>query len=129
MRFTLGFTRTGTRIPWDSAGNPHIAVFGQSGSGKSFFLQGLIEQAAEQGAACIVLDYSQDYGQFAPRKGVCFRQVDVSSPEFNQPSGTLIRQRASRGSTPLVCHPQRLPSGDPRQFFAPTSDGPIPPGS
>ena len=83
MRFTLGFTRTGTRIPWDSAGNPHIAVFGQSGSGKSFFLQGLIEQAAEQGAACIVLDYSQDYNEFAPRKGVCFQQVDVSSPEFS----------------------------------------------
>ena len=73
LRLFLGQTRSGTPVIWSGASNPHIAVSGRSGSGKSYFLKGLLEQAAGQGAACLVLDYSGDFAAYLPPEGIPLR--------------------------------------------------------
>lgn len=82
LRLFLGQTRSGTPVIWSGASNPHIAVSGRSGSGKSYFLKGLLEQAAGQGAACLVLDYSGDFAAYLPPEGIPLRHLDVSDPDF-----------------------------------------------
>lgn len=82
LRLSLGQTRSGTPVTWSGADNPHVAVSGRSGSGKSYFLKGRLEQAAGQGAACLVLDYSGDFAEYHPPEGILFRHLDVSDPDF-----------------------------------------------
>src|SRR5699024_11317917 len=74
--------RAGAPVIWSGADNPHIAVSGRSGSGKSYFLKGLLEQAAQQTATCLVLDYSGDFPGYRPPEGIPFRRLDVSHPDF-----------------------------------------------
>lgn len=78
----LGHTRSGAPAFGDGADNPHLAVLGRSGSGKSYFLKGLVAQAAQQGALCLVLDYSADFRSYIPPKGVLFRRMDTTDPAF-----------------------------------------------
>lgn len=82
LHLTLGRTRAGAPVIWSGADNPHIAVSGRSGSGKSYFLKGLLEQAAQQKATCLVLDYSGDFPGYRPPEGISFRRLDVSHPDF-----------------------------------------------
>ena len=82
LHLTLGRTRAGAPVVWSGADNPHIAVSGRSGSGKSYFLKGLLEQAAQQTATCLVLDYSGDFPGYRPPEGIPFRRLDVSHPDF-----------------------------------------------
>ena len=82
LRLSLGQTRSGTPVTWSGANNPHVAVSGRSGSGKSYFLKYLLEQAARQGAACLTLDYSGDFAGYRPLEGIPFRHLDVSDPDF-----------------------------------------------
>ena len=82
LHLTLGRTRAGAPVIWSGADNPHIAVSGRSGSGKSYFLKGLLEQAAQQKATCLVLDYSGDFPGYRPPEGIPFRRLDVSHPDF-----------------------------------------------
>ena len=82
LHLTLGRTRAGAPVVWSGADNPHIAVSGRSGSGKSYFLKGLLEQAAQQKATCLVLDYSGDFPGYSPPEGISFRRLDVSHPDF-----------------------------------------------
>ena len=82
LHLTLGRTRAGAPVIWSGADNPHIAVSGRSGSGKSYFLKGLLEQAAQQTATCLVLDYSGDFPGYRPPEGIPFRRLDVSHPDF-----------------------------------------------
>lgn len=82
MNLNLGHTRAGRPVTWCNAENPHLSVSGRSGSGKSYFAKGLLEQAAQAGATCIVLDYSRDFAEYTPPYGVTSRRMDVSSPDF-----------------------------------------------
>ena len=82
LRLSLGQTRSGTPVIWSGASNPHIAVSGRSGSGKSYFLRYLLEQAAGQEATCLVVDYSGDFADYSPPEGIPFRHLDVSDPDF-----------------------------------------------
>lgn len=61
LTLDLGCTLSGQKVSLQNADNPHIAVNGKSGSGKSFFLRKLIAQATHQGALCIVFDYTSDF--------------------------------------------------------------------
>lgn len=79
---TVGRTRSGANITVRGGDNPHLAILGRSGSGKSYFLKGLIEQAARQGALCLILDYSADFRRYIPPKGISFRHMDAADPEF-----------------------------------------------
>lgn len=82
MELNLGHARAGNPVIWRNAANPHISVSGRSGSGKSYFVKGLLEQAAQEDATCIVLDYSADFLSYTPPHGVAFKKLDVSDPEF-----------------------------------------------
>lgn len=79
---TVGRTRSGADITVRGGDNPHLAVLGRSGSGKSHFLKGLIEQAAQQGTLCLILDYSADFRRYIPPDGVPFCRIDTTNPEF-----------------------------------------------
>lgn len=83
ISLTLGHRLSGTDMLWSHAVNPHIAVYGQSGTGKSFFLRQLLIQAAQQGALCLVFDYSGDFRNYIPPDGIPFCRIDVSGPDFS----------------------------------------------
>lgn len=98
---SLGRSNSGASVTWTGADNPHIAVSGRSGSGKSYGLKGLLEQAARQGAVCLVLDYSSDFRTCDPPKDVPFRTIDVVEPNFTinplaDPSASGRRSSAQR---------------------------------
>lgn len=79
----LGRSNSGTSVTWAGADNPHAAISGRSGSGKSYFLKGLLEQAARQGASCLVFDYSHDFRHYIPPENVPFQALDVVGSSFN----------------------------------------------
>lgn len=64
------------------ADNLHLAILGRSGSGKSYFLRGLIEQAAQQGALCMVLDCSTDFQKYSSPNDTPFQRINVTDPAF-----------------------------------------------
>lgn len=82
LALTLGHSCSGTTITWSNPENPHAAIFGRSGSGKSYFLHGLLEQAVQEGAICIVLDYSNDFRGYLPPANIPVYCTDVSNPTF-----------------------------------------------
>lgn len=81
LEFHLGHTLAGRDMIWRNADNPHISITGQSGTGKSFFLKKLIQQAVSQGAVCLVPDYSSDFCGYVPPEGHRFQYIDVTSPD------------------------------------------------
>lgn len=83
IELTLGTTLSDAPIFWSDADNPHISVTGQSGSGKSYFLKGILEQAARTGAHCIIFDYTSDFREYAPSENIPYRYIDTGSPEFS----------------------------------------------
>lgn len=82
VKLFLGNAGSGMPVVWNDADNQHIAVLGRSGSGKSYFTVGIVEQAAQQGALCVVLDYSADFISYIPPADVDFQRIDVSGPDF-----------------------------------------------
>lgn len=82
LKLCIGRTQTGTPIVEHGLGNPHLSIMGRSGSGKSFFLRGLIEQAAQQSVSCLVLDYSADFRDYVPPSSIPFRRIGVTDPNF-----------------------------------------------
>ena len=82
LALTLGCTKSGVPVIWSGADNPHVAVSGRSGAGKSHLLKGLLEQAARGGATCIVLDYSSDFRCYTPPDDLPFRSIGVTASEF-----------------------------------------------
>lgn len=82
LTLSLGHTQLGAPVVARGGDNPHLAILGRSGSGKSYFLKGLIQQAAQQGALCLVLDCSADFRRYIPPKGISFRHMDAADPEF-----------------------------------------------
>ena len=83
LTLDLGCTSMGIPVQWCRSDNPHLSILGRSGSGKSYFLRGFIQQAAQQGALCLVLDYSADFRDFSASDGLPFRRIDVTSLDFN----------------------------------------------
>lgn len=83
LTFTLGCTRSDVPVTWSTSENPHAYITGRSGSGKSYFIKGMLEQAVQQGALCLVLDYSNDFRDYVPPVTVPFRRIDVTNPEFS----------------------------------------------
>lgn len=77
MDLTLGYQHDGRVITSAGAENPHIFIGGISGSGKSFALKRLAEQAAAQGALVIVFDYTADWGSYQAPEGISLRRLDV----------------------------------------------------
>lgn len=82
LTLSLGLTKSRTPIAVQGGDNPHLAILGRSGSGKSYFLKGLVEQAARQGALCLSLDYSADFRDYVPPNGVTFCHLDATDPSF-----------------------------------------------
>lgn len=82
LTLTLGHTQHGAPVAVPGGDNPHLAILGRSGSGKSYFLRGLIEQAAQQGARCIILDYSADFRGYVPPNDAPFQHIAVTDPSF-----------------------------------------------
>ena len=78
----LGNTKSGKPLFWENMENPHAAVTGRSGSGKSYFVKRMVVQAVQQGALVLVLDYSGDFCGYDPPEDLPFQCVDVLSPEF-----------------------------------------------
>lgn len=78
----LGQTRSGQSMIEQGGDNPHLAILGRSGAGKSYFLKGLIEQAAQQGALCLILDYSADFRRYWPPDDTPFQYIGVTDPSF-----------------------------------------------
>lgn len=71
MRFKVGRNGLGTIVELNSATvmNPHMFIVGTSGSGKSYFLRGMVEQAVTQGAHVVVFDASRDWSQYLTSLG------------------------------------------------------------
>lgn len=71
MRFKVGRDGLGTIVELNSATvmNPHMFIVGTSGSGKSYFLRGMAEQAVAQGAHVVVFDASRDWSQYLTSSG------------------------------------------------------------
>jgi len=82
IELRLGQTASGIPVTVTNASNPHIYVTGRSGSGKSYFLKGMLSQASNQGALCLVFDYTGDYRADCFPGIAAFRRVAVSSPDF-----------------------------------------------
>ena len=82
LKLNLGYTQDGAPIIEHGSDNPHLSVMGRSGTGKSYFLCSLIEQAVQQGAICLVLDYSADFRSYVPPSGVPFHRIDVTGSDF-----------------------------------------------
>lgn len=82
MELNLGHGRAGNPVIWRNAANHHISVSGRSGSGKSYFMKGLLEQAVWEEARCVILDYSGDFVRYIPPEETSFHRMDVSDPEF-----------------------------------------------
>lgn len=83
LTLSLGISPYNRPVLWTDPVNPHISVTGQSGSGKSYFLRGLLEQAAAAGASCIVFDYTSDFRTYTPPEGIPVRRFEVGRPGFS----------------------------------------------
>lgn len=82
MEFVLGWQRDGRMITTSGAENPHVFMDGMSGSGKSFALKRLAEQAVRQGTLVIVFDYTGDWRDYQAPEGISPCYVDVMSSEM-----------------------------------------------
>ena len=71
MKLSIGKNREGALvvIDNDATTNSHIFATGTSGSGKSYFLGGLVDQAVAQGASVVVFDVSRDWQQRLSAQG------------------------------------------------------------
>lgn len=83
LSLNLGYTNSGRPVTWKGGDNPHISISGRSGSGKSFFIKRLLNQAVQQNALCIVFDYSGDFREWSAPDNIRFRRIDVTSSEFS----------------------------------------------
>lgn len=79
----LGKTNSGMPVRREHPENPHASITGRSGSGKSYFLRGLLEEAAQSGVTCVVLNYSNDYVGYAPPVDIPYSCIDVSDSAFS----------------------------------------------
>ena len=82
MKLILGHSLDETSIIFTGEPNNHLFVSGISGSGKSYCLQRLAEQAVAKQARVIVFDYTGDYRSYVSPEGFPFQHIDVCSPEF-----------------------------------------------
>lgn len=101
MELVLGYRGDGRPITTAGAENPHIFVDGISGSGKSFALTRLAEEAMCQGALVIAFDYTGDFSSYLPPDEVFCQRMDIIGGELqinplSPASGTSALVRAQR---------------------------------
>ena len=101
MTLTLGYRSDGRVITTSGAENPHIFIDGISGSGKSFALKRLAEEAVHQGTLVIAFDYTGDYAEYLPSDALRCQRMDIIGGELrinplSPTSGTLAVVRAQR---------------------------------
>ncbi len=93
----LGRTQTlGVPVFWDFArlANPHVAVVGMTGSGKSYFIKAFITRAYRQwGTHALVLDWAGEYSPWVSRAGGLVVRLGTEQG-FN-----LLDCRASKGNS------------------------------
>ncbi|MGM9618290.1 MAG: hypothetical protein ACI3W8_00415, partial [Oscillospiraceae bacterium] len=82
MELIFGYWGDGTAITSAGAENPHVFFDGISGSGKSFALKRLAEQAVRQGALVTAFDYTGDFGAYEPPEDLTLRRMDVMGGEL-----------------------------------------------
>lgn len=102
MELTLGYRGDGQVITTAGAENPHIFIDGISGSGKSFALKRLAEEAVRKGALVIVFDYTGDFGAYSPPEGVPCQRMDVIGGELR------INPLSPASGAPALVRAQRL---------------------
>lgn len=82
IELTLGYRGDGQVITTAGAENPHIFIDGISGSGKSFALKRLAEEAVQKCALVIAFDYTSDFTAYLPPDGVPCQRMDVIGGEL-----------------------------------------------
>ena len=82
MELTLGYRGDGRTITTAGAENPHVFIDGISGSGKSFALKRLAEQAVRQGAMVVAFDYTGDFAAYEPPADLALQRMDVMGGEL-----------------------------------------------
>ena len=82
MQLILGRGGDGRPITSAGAENPHVFIDGISGSGKSFALKWMAEQAVRQGALVIAFDYTGDFAAYEPPEDLPLRRMDVMGGEL-----------------------------------------------
>ena len=102
LELILGRRGDGRAITTARAENPHISVDGISGSGKSFKLKQLAEDAVCQGAQVIVFDYTGDFAAYSPPEGLPLQRMDVTNGELR------INPLSPTSGTPALIRGQRL---------------------
>ena len=102
MELTLGYRGDGQAITTAGAENPHIFIDGISGSGKSFALKRLAEEAVQKGALVIAFDYTSDFAAYLPPDGVPCQRMDVIGGELR------INPLAPTPGAPEFVRAQRL---------------------
>ena len=110
MTLTLGYRSDGRVITTYGAENPHIFIDGISGSGKSFALKRLAEEAVHQGALVIAFDYTGDYAEYLPSDELRCQRMDIIGGELqinplSPACGTSAVVRAQRLVNLLMPHP------------------------
>lgn len=101
----LGKTPSGAPAVLRDPENPHVSISGRSGCGKSFLLKRLTLQAVEQGAVCLVFDYSGDFRNYTPPGNIPVGQVDITSPNFTvNPLVNPVNQSADVRAQQLLSH-------------------------
>lgn len=102
MTLTLGYRRDGRVITTAGAENPHIFIDGISGSGKSFALKRLAEEAVRQGALVIAFDYTSDYAAYSLPDELRCQRMDVIG------GGLRINPLSPASGTSAIVRAQRL---------------------
>ena len=102
MELTLGYRVDGQAITTAGAENPHIFIDGISGSGKSFALKRLAEEAVRKGALVIAFDYTGDFAAYSPPDGVPCQRMDVIGEELR------INPLSPASGAPALVRAQRL---------------------
>ena len=82
MELSLGYQGDGRAITSAGAENPHVFIDGISGSGKSFALKWMAEQAVRQGALVVAFDYTGDFAAYEPPEDLPLRRMDVMGGEL-----------------------------------------------
>ena len=102
MELTLGYRGDGRTITPAGAENPHVFIDGISGSGKSFALKRLAEQAVRQGAMVVAFDYTGDFAAYEPPADLALQRMDVMGGELR------INPLAPTPGAPEFVRAQRL---------------------
>lgn len=103
--------KTGSSIRIDPGDlSRHIAVFGASGSGKTYFAKSIVEEAVLAGVPALVFDVQGDLVQFAQLQADVPPNLAARQSAFRERAEVRIFTPASDAGLRVSLNPLRLPS-------------------